>query len=453
MRRSQLVLNRKARTQKLGIVNLCQRLLGIDPSNTAAMVAWEKIQLRRKGELLAEYKLVKASAEVMFNRKDYKGSAAQLLKIPAEFMDGSAVEMVARNLQNLGRYREALGWLQKLPESTEQIISVISCLLMEKEYEEAMEWCGKLLEKDEPRVLLEEIKHPDVRGLVLERLGEHDKALGEYRDEGLLLRLASKAREARDVRREIMCFEKLCRISSSPSHKEVVKKMVLENEDRLTVAFKSKTSVEGVEMVVCDTNVFFSVLLSEVDLPEPLKSMNEGGERAAEKFRGLSAKCKMVMTPTVERELRGLCRGNFEKLKETQAKPIFQKLEELVEKHGLKEPTVEGDGWLSKAIRFYEQYPEKLHEITERKIKMVPHDEVKLLKKRAGRPFGDFRLWDYSLSNPLPEMADMKLLAECLKLSNSCITGVHRISLFSEDSDFREFAGEIFKEFGIRVYY
>ena len=443
--------------EKLGkeevTLDLCQRLLTVDPSNPTAVAVWEKIQLKRKSELLAGYKPVKASAEGMFNRKDYRGTVAQLSKIPVEFMDGPAMEMMARSLRELGRYREAFEWYQKLPEDAEQIASMVFCLLMEKEYERAMEWCGRLLEKDEPGALLEEIWHPDVRGLVLERLGEYDKALEEYRGEELLLRLASKAREARDARREIMCFEKLYRISSSPSYKEVVKKMVLENEDRLTVAFKSKTSVEGVEMVVCDTNVFFSVLLSEVDLPEPLKSMNEGGERAAEKFRGLSAKCKMVMTPTVERELRGLCRGNFEKLKETQAKPIFQKLEELVEKHGLKEPTVEGDGWLSKAIRFYEQYPEKLHEITERKIKMVPHDEVKLLKKRAGRPFGDFRLWDYSLSNPLPEMADMKLLAECLKLSNSCIPGVHRISLFSEDSDFREFAGEIFKEFGIRVYY
>ncbi|MEA1905011.1 MAG: hypothetical protein U9M97_03925 [Candidatus Hadarchaeota archaeon] len=56
------------------------------------------------------------------------------------------------------------------------------------------------------------------------------------------------------------------------------------------------------------------------------------------------------------------------------------------------------------------------------------------------------------LGGNMPEETDIRLLAECIKLNDLCIPRIWRISLFSDDADFKRFSDEIEGEFNIRVY-
>lgn len=434
---------------------LCQLLLAKDPNNPTAKTIWEKIQSARMDKLRLEYTAIKTRAKELFKQGEYKGVVTQLSKVREEFMDPLSVERMARSFEKIGKYEEALGWYLKLPRNVETFASMIFCALMEGKHEDASRTCRKILEMGDLEILMKEIPYPDVRGFILEELGSYEKALEEYKKEELILRLCEKTREVGDIRTEIICFKKLYEKFSKEVYNEMMKKLIAENEDRLTVGFKSKVGFDGVEMVICDTNIFFSKLVEELEFPEPVRNLSVGGGKIAQKFNELSGKGKrMILSKTVERELSSLCHGIFEKLEAKYRDAAFQKFGEYVRKYGLEEPVPSGDGWLRKVMKFYRQCPEKLQKITEKKIEIAPDEKFHLLKKRT-TPVLDSRLWDLPALASLPTMperADMELLAECLKLNDSHIPGVSRISLFSEDADFKEFAEEIFGEFGIKVY-
>lgn len=434
---------------------LCQRLLAKDPNNSTAKAIWEKIQSARMDKLRSEYTAIKGRAKELFEQGEHRGVVTQLSKVREEFMDPLSMERMAKSLEKIGKYGEALGWYPKLPGSVETLASMIFCALMEGKYEDASRICRKILEMGDFETLMNEVPYPDVRGFILDELGRCEEALEEYEKEELILRLCEKAREVGDIPTEIMCFKKLYEKFSKEFYGEMMKKLVAENEDKVTVGFKSKVGFDGVEMVICDTNIFFSKLVEELEFPESLRNLSVGGRKIVQKFNELSGKGKrMVLSKTVERELGSLCRGIFEKLEAKYREAAFQKFGEYVRKYGLEEPVPSGDGWLRRVVKFYQQYPEKLQKITEKKIEIVPDERFHLLKKRT-TPLLDSRLWDLPALASLPTMpekADMELLAECLKLNDSHIPGVSRISLFSEDADFKEFGEEIFGEFGIKVY-
>ena len=433
----------------------CQRLLARDPNNPTARAIRERIQSMEMDRLRSEYTGVKTRAQELFARGDYEGVAARLSRIPEEFMEQPFVEMMAESFKEMGRYSEALRWYGKLPENVRTATSMLFCLLEEGRYPEASRSCQRLLEMGETGTLLEEIHYPGVRGFIWEELGKLEKALEEYSGEGQILHLSEKAREAGNAEVEILCFEKLYRRFSRESYRKMVKKLVLENEDKLTVGFKSRTSFDGAELVVCDTNIFFSKLLEELDFPDPIKNLSVGRKRVVQKFNEISGRARMVLSRTVEHELKRLCYGILDKLGDEYREPVTRKLDEYIKRYHMDIPTGD-DKWLKKVMEFYQQYPEKLQEITEKKIEVAPDERFRLLKKRTAWPLLDSRLQDpltLASQHLAPERADMRLLAECLELNNSPIRGVSRISLFSEDADFREFAGEIFTKFGIEVYH
>lgn len=83
---------------------------------------------------------------------------------------------------------------------------------------------------------------------------------------------------------------------------------------------------------------------------------------------------------------------------------------------------------------FYMKYPEKLAEITKKKINRKSNDYIQ--KKLSERP------------NNLPEETDRRLLSQAIELKRLPDSNIY---IFSNDSDFKEFREEIFSEWGISI--
>ena len=432
------------------VTRFCERLLAADPENRLAKPILERIRSAEMDKLRSEQAVLKARAMELSARGDHRGVLAQLSRVREEFMDQPSVELMARSLEKLGRYRDCIGWYSKLPMNAETLASMMFGYLMEGDFEGASELCKKFFELGEVKVLLEQIPYPDVRGFVLDGLGRYGDALKEYREEGLLLNFCERMREVGAIFLEIEGYKKLYEISRKDLYKQKVQELVGKNEEKLTVRFKSMVGFEGLEMVVCDTNVFFSKLIEELELPQPIRGLaREGVVRRFDEFSSQGK--RIVLCEVVQRELDSLCHGLFGKLEPRLKEQAFQKLWEYKKKYKIEIQGEKGD-WLKKSMKFYQRYPEKLEEITKKKLEVAPDERPHLLRKRTP-PQIDSRLWDLGFGfQSMPEKADMELLAECLRLNNSCIPGVSRISLFSEDADFKEFTGEIFREFGIKVY-
>ena len=97
---------------------------------------------------------------------------------------------------------------------------------------------------------------------------------------------------------------------------------------------------------------------------------------------------------------------------------------------------VDYDSQIKEIDRFYLQFPERLDEITKKKIN-YQSTENERIKKLGQRP------------NNLPERPDRKILAEAIELKrqfpevNNCI--------LTNDTDFIEFRNEIKNKFGINI--
>ena len=84
--------------------------------------------------------------------------------------------------------------------------------------------------------------------------------------------------------------------------------------------------------------------------------------------------------------------------------------------------------------RFYLSFPEKLAEITSRKLNGLTFNQRN--RRLAERP------------NNLPEINDRILLAEAIEINKKVDNDVY---IFSQDSDFTEFSEEIKKQFGVNI--
>lgn len=88
---------------------------------------------------------------------------------------------------------------------------------------------------------------------------------------------------------------------------------------------------------------------------------------------------------------------------------------------------------LPKIDKMYLQHPQKLKNLTEKKIELLPGALKE--RKKSQRPHN------------LPELNDRKILAECICLKDH----QEKISLFSNDGDFSEFVETIKETFGVEV--
>ncbi len=70
--------------------------------------------------------------------------------------------------------------------------------------------------------------------------------------------------------------------------------------------------------------------------------------------------------------------------------------------------------YLKRARNFYRSYPDKLHKITEKKINKNPEKKHEILLKRAET---------VPSKGATPGEGDIRLLAECIRLSETPIPG------------------------------
>lgn len=92
--------------------------------------------------------------------------------------------------------------------------------------------------------------------------------------------------------------------------------------------------------------------------------------------------------------------------------------------------------YLSKIETFYLQFPQKLFEITQKKLSFIK-DIPKKQRKINQRP------------NNLPEYNDLKIFNECLELNDKCNNHFY---IISNDSDFIDFSNEINIHFNISIF-
>ncbi|KXB08089.1 hypothetical protein AKJ56_01885 [candidate division MSBL1 archaeon SCGC-AAA382N08] len=137
--------------------------------------------------------------------------------------------------------------------------------------------------------------------------------------------------------------------------------------------------------------------------------------------------------------------GNFSEGKKNR---VRERVGRYMEKYGtddllVEAPIGEREEYLKRARNFYRSYPDKLHKITEKKINKNPEKKHEILLKRAET---------VPSKGATPGEGDIRLLAECIRLSETPIPGVWRISLLSNDSDFLWFSSDIEREFGIKIH-
>ena len=125
------------------------------------------------------------------------------------------------------------------------------------------------------------------------------------------------------------------------------------------------------------------------------------------------------------------CRDN-PRFKYEEIKTVLKKrLNKMIEKYGTKIES--NNSSIEKVKKFYMQYLEELEKILLLKIegKYVSQKLRKLAQRES----------------MLPEEGDLRLLAEAIQLSKEQETGI-----LSKDKDFTNFKGEIFENFGVKVY-
>lgn len=156
------------------------------------------------------------------------------------------------------------------------------------------------------------------------------------------------------------------------------------------------------------------------------------------------------LTEDGERELEPVCEREIEgyDLSEEEKKRVRKRVERYEEKYGANNLPVEGSvgevgDFMDWARKFYRSYPDKLREITDEKIKSNRERKYEILLKR-GEISSDGKV--------TPGEGDVRILAECIRLSETPIHGVWGVSILSNDSDFLRFSSEIEREFGIKVH-
>ncbi|KXA94239.1 hypothetical protein AKJ36_03230 [candidate division MSBL1 archaeon SCGC-AAA259I07] len=288
----------------------------------------------------------------------------------------------------------------------------------------------------------------------MEEEGRFLQAKEEYESEALLKNLSDKAEALGMIQGKILVLEKLYK-KFRKGYGETLKRSVEEHEDEMSIRFKGRLDLElrGKEIVVCDTNVWVHKLFNGID------EFSEGNPEIAKQFDMLSGEGnRLLMTETVRGELERLVPGLIkdEELGDGSKKTVRTRLERYVEKYapkGLVKGSLLNPEHVDRVRKFYQNHPFKLKRITEEKIERNPGRRNELLLKRVGSAsLTRERGSEGVLGNPMPEENDIRILAECLKLNGLSISGVSKISILSDDSDFKEFSKEIGEEFNIGVH-
>ena len=263
--------------------------------------------------------------------------------------------------------------------------------------------------------------------------------------------LAANAEKEKNYDKSIEYCNEILRYRHDKKMIRKIKDVLNEYEHLVSVNTKSQIGFNDFkELVICDSNILvFKVFY---DLKGVMNILGDDRcERAFDKFRQIAGNKHMSLTETIMRQISlvwpslfdiyssELGKDEKEKIKE-QIKNRINKYERYYDiKRITNAPLLIEEDEFKKIEKFYRKFPDKLKEITDRKTRFLNvMDKLKKLKARN--------------NGILPERSDMYILAQAVKLNKSCINGVNKVSLFSDDGDFCEFSNEIEEDFNVKIY-
>ncbi|KXB00990.1 hypothetical protein AKJ44_03060 [candidate division MSBL1 archaeon SCGC-AAA261F17] len=231
----------------------------------------------------------------------------------------------------------------------------------------------------------------------------------------------------------------------------MLEETMTDHEKELSVKSKSGLRVSDGrrEIVVCDTNILVYKAFDEIGISPSHSSRKI--DSAIKKFGQLASKGnRMLMPKSVEKELKPVCERKLEEedLDEEEKNRVRDGIKKYTKKYSPEDlpvgTPIEGEEDYLKQVRsFYRSYPDKLSEITQKKINNKPEKKHEILLER-----GEI----FPTRGPTPSEGDIRLLAECIRMNRLPIPRIWHISLLSNDSDFLWFTTEIEREFGIKIH-
>lgn len=449
---------------------ICKRCLSIGESPEARKVEKELHELREAKRRARHDAWVKDALDAVqagqsaCERKRWREATRHFSKVPAEFIKDEHRELWAGALTHLEELSHAEQVLRDSSTEPARLwrLDLLLKLGRRTEAEELVDRFGLASDAALKRC------SGSARGLILERMGHLRESIEFYESESDLEPLARRFLELGDYQGHLLSLNRIYQRCECRKHRQRLAEAVREVDGRIPVSFKSGLAISlGEEAVLCDTNVFVNKAMAGlVDSRIPVFGRVDV---VARRFDALASEGRrMVIMPSVEAELRPVCEEILEKspIPEGQRAQITDRVEEYCRMY--KPPSTWPDagnatGELGEVQRFYLQFPTRVRQITLAKIREKPWRARRILALRQGRlkpqldtrllPSSsdtEFDLYDFE-GGHTPEEADMRLLAAALKLHNSVLPGVARISLLSDDRDFKEFTEEIPRDLGVRV--
>jgi len=428
--------------------HLASRLLERDPAN--ALAAEARTAAKAEAALERSRAAAQRTADGLAaaGRRDWAAAVAALAQIPEDLLSGEGRLALARGLKARGETERALPLYERLPPTPEVLEEMARGFVGLRRYDEARRALRRRLDAADADAPFDPGTDPDLRGLVAELQGDLLEAARSYDDATLLDALAIRAAAEGNALAELEALAVLAGRGPEAFGERLASRLAA-HEATLPLRAKEKFARGRLpELVLCDTNVLLVRLVEEVAPQDTLQRLRKA-ETARRFARLLSERreFRLAVTPGIEREFRAvLVRLAVTQEEEDDAQALATGLDRVdAFLTGLEMPIAgrSPPTSLSASLRqvraFYGRHRERVRAITRRKVRQSPTPSRKQ-EERGGKG-----------GPPLPERMDLRLLAEAVQRVEAPLPGFSGVAILSDDADFRAFAAEIEREFGVRI--
>ena len=426
---------------------IAEATLARDPENGDARALLDRLAEEDFRALAEQASRDRAAGLAAFAKGEWPRALRHLTALPQEFRDGETTRALARSLEGVGQTAQARDAYATLPPSREVLEGRARCGARLKRFSEAAEAIHGLIDISEDGAAFALGEDPDLLALLAEARGDLREAATRFEDEGCLRSFSERAQSQNDAIAEYTALVRLA--DRHPARAPEVRRRLDALDALVPVRAKGRAAAGLPTLVLCDTNVLLADLL-EGECPEPLDSLRR--PPAAERLRKLRASpdVRLAVTPTVARELRAVLRYHaavqeYEEDEEA-VRAVIARAEALVASLDVARiaHAAPKAGDLERVRAFYRPFRAKLRDLTERKARRESPGRSAAIRARrtrgkAGAP-------------PLPEAADLRLLAEAAWVADAPVAGIGAVGILSDDADFKEFRAEIERAFSVRVY-
>lgn len=206
-------------------------------------------------------------------------------------------------------------------------------------------------------------------------------------------------------------------------------------------------------LIFIDTNVCIHRTIANIQKPEIYSKELSELKRKINDLTNNNSKCKLIISDIVYSELKNekvltngvirFCRDILKHPKNSHRtfailNAAKKSIDKFCNKYYIDEKISEiiknSQNNLGNVDKFYLQFPDRLREITRRKIRYLNGWKKKVKIKQR--------------QNNMPERADRMLLCQAIELEKN---SMRLVGILSNDSDFTKFIDEIFGKFNIEI--